>query len=82
MSRRYTHLADLESTRPIQCQNCGWSGEEREAQAIADLEERIWPGEEVPVGECPDCGALCHYTHPEPKTTSGPVPVHAIGDPN
>lgn len=27
---------------------------------IPDLLERISPGEPVPIGECPDCGALVH----------------------
>ena len=32
---------------------------------IPDLLERISPGEPVPIGECPDCGALVHAEEDE-----------------
>jgi hypothetical protein len=28
------------------------------------MEERIAPGEVLPIGECPGCGAFCHYIEP------------------
>jgi len=31
---------------------------------IHDIWERVEPGEVMPSGECPDCGALCY---PKPK---------------
>jgi hypothetical protein len=61
MRTLYTSLADEMSSRPVQCDNCLWIGEERQTQAIADLGERVSPGETVPVGECPECGSLCHF---------------------
>ena len=49
--------------RVFVCQNCG-KVLGRSAlipfEQIKDLHERVGPGEVVPFGECPDCGALCH----------------------
>ena len=44
-----------------QCQNCDWVGNEGDTGEIEDYACRVSPGETVPVGECPDCGAICHY---------------------
>ena len=57
-----TDLHDESSDRAVSCQNCEWEGEEHEVGGIADLLARISPGELVPVGECPKCGSLCHYS--------------------
>jgi len=45
---------------PVSCDNCAWTGKTLDVQPIHDLEERIAPGEVVPAGECPECGALAH----------------------
>lgn len=46
------------------CPNCDWTGTAAEMKRvypdIPDLSQRMDPGEECPVGECPKCGALCH----------------------
>lgn len=43
------------------CQNCNARRDESKLKEIKDLWQRIGPGDTaVPVGECPDCGALCH----------------------
>lgn len=43
------------------CQNCDFETlHETELKEPKDLWERVAPGEPVPAGECPDCGALCH----------------------
>ena len=44
------------------CPNCGAVHERLavEFPDIPDLLARIAPGEPVPAGECPDCGALVH----------------------
>lgn len=42
------------------CQNCEWIGETYELDPIKDSAERVAPGEAVPSGECPECGALAH----------------------
>lgn len=49
----------------IQCGNCQkiMHGEDELKHVfpdIPDLLERISPGEPVPIGECPECGALVH----------------------
>lgn len=47
----------------VQCQNCDWSGDENECAELPEehILERVGPGETMPVGECPQCGAVCHY---------------------
>jgi len=53
-----------------QCQGCGWIGEDDAlASRYPDIERlgmRTSPGEIIPSGECPECGALCHVV-PMPK---------------
>jgi hypothetical protein len=44
---------------PAACQDCEWRGTVADCNEPADLWERVEPGERVPAGECPDCGALC-----------------------
>lgn len=43
------------------CENCGkaWKPEEL-AEITHGIFERVQPGDLMPAGECPDCGALCH----------------------
>ena len=47
------------------CNNCGWRGAEAEIgvplKDCKGLGERLNPGSEVPVGECPDCGCLAYH---------------------
>lgn len=40
------------------CQNCGRIVLGKDLRVIRDLDERIYPGETVPSGECPHCLAL------------------------
>jgi len=42
------------------CQNCGSLFEESSLKPIEHLFERVAPGEVMPNGECPKCGAVCH----------------------
>ena len=46
------------------CQNCNriWLGVS--LKPIKDLQERVDPGEPIPSGECPNCGALCQLLEP------------------
>jgi hypothetical protein len=50
--------------RPCHCGNCGGLFMERQLRCnleeIPDLGQRLDPGGEVPVGECPECGALAY----------------------
>lgn len=48
------------TVNPCECGNCNWTGPESDAGPIADLHERVEPGEIMPSGECPKCGALVH----------------------
>lgn len=46
-----------------ECQNCDWNGDEEHCKPIQDITERVQPGEPMPCGECPHCGALCQQRH-------------------
>lgn len=41
------------------CQNCEWRGPDTDLREVKDLTQRVDPGEPMPSGECPECGALC-----------------------
>jgi hypothetical protein len=43
-----------------ECQNCAELWGEEELKEIKDIFQRVAPGEPMPSGECPECGALCH----------------------
>ncbi len=46
---------------PCECSDCSWKGPASMTLPISDFQERVSPGEIVPVGECPKCGCLAHY---------------------
>lgn len=49
-----------------QCANCqAYYHADELVYPIPDLHERVDPGEPVPEGECPVCGALCHAVEHE-----------------
>lgn len=62
-------LTEIHEDEPwYACEKCdggrvvgSWVGKEKNLKGISSLLSRISPGEIVPVGECPKCGALCHY---------------------
>lgn len=41
------------------CENCLKLWRDDELEEIDDIWERVSPGEPMPSGECPECGALC-----------------------
>jgi len=41
------------------CQDCLWEGDDDDCDPINDIFERVSPGESMPSGQCPLCGALC-----------------------
>lgn len=43
------------------CQNCGAGWLESQLDELEDVMQRVSPGERMPDGQCPDCGAVCHY---------------------
>jgi hypothetical protein len=55
------------------CQDCNWRGPDTELREIKDLYQRVEPGEPMPSGACPECGALCQPT--EDDGTTKPVRV-------
>jgi hypothetical protein len=43
-----------------ECQNCDLPWNEDSLNPVEDLTMRVAPGELMPAGECPACGAVCH----------------------
>ena len=55
-------VEELDEEAPLTystCQNCGRKWHDELLEDIKDLTKRVAPGEPMPSGECPDCGALC-----------------------
>lgn len=48
------------ASETIKCSECSWSGQEDELDPVTHLGERVGPGEEMPLGECPECGELLY----------------------
>lgn len=44
----------------VRCDNCTWRGVASDLDMVADVQERISAGYEVPAGQCPDCAALAY----------------------
>jgi hypothetical protein len=42
------------------CGNCDWHGLAEVTNPVSHLSQRVDPGGEMPVGECPKCGALAY----------------------
>ena len=52
------------------CLDCGARHESGDlVWPIADLSERVLPGDVMPAGECPDCGALVPTDAKEARLT-------------
>lgn len=62
------------------CQDCNWRGPDTELREIKDLYQRVDPGEPMPSGECPECGALCQPTDDDGTTKRVRVTVDCIAD--
>src|SRR5512137_213778 len=61
------------------CQGCGERIGDRELLGgIRDLGERVAPGEIMPSGECPRCGALCHELAGPPFSPLRVVPESVL----
>jgi hypothetical protein len=50
----------LKSSTRCCCDNCTWRCTAVETKVIRDFWQRVDPAGEVPVGECPECGALAY----------------------
>jgi rubredoxin len=46
--------------KEAQCGDCGLTFNEDDLNDIRQLWERVLPGDIMPAGECPVCGALAH----------------------
>ena len=53
---------------PCLCTNCGTTTPFVKLNSIDDIEQRISPGDEVPAGECPECGCLAYLVKPKEWT--------------
>jgi len=56
-------MKDVKQTKRapwFECQDCGQHWTEENLEPIRDVFQRVAPGEIMPAGECPECGALCH----------------------
>lgn len=54
-------ISDSDTGEPTaQCQNCKAAWLIERLNPIKDIHQRVAPGEIMPAGECPRCGALCH----------------------
>ena len=45
------------------CDNCGARRKAGHLDHIEGASERLYAGEEVPAGQCPDCGCCCFLVH-------------------
>lgn len=52
--------ASVPTENLAECQNCGEAWHIDHVKEAQDLAQRVSPGEILPAGECPSCGALCH----------------------
>jgi len=59
---------------PVNCKNCHWRGVACETLSIQCADEKLRPGDTVPVGECPTCHTLvylsikpCHWCGKESR---------------
>jgi|SRR6185295_8749517 len=59
------------------CPNCGKVSSELELAEIKDIFLRVDPGEPMPAGECPECGALCHIQSTARQLVAG-KPLHPM----
>ncbi len=62
------HQYLLEDDRAVECGDCQWHGAAADLDPIADAQERLYPGEIVPAGQCPSCGTLAYLVE-EPAFT-------------
>ena len=65
-----TPSTSAETTDRYACANCGAVWTAAQLAPYHDFWSRVQPGEIIPQGDCPDCGAFCYP--PEPPIT----PLH------
>jgi len=57
------------------CQDCGRLWDEADLKELKDVFQRVLPGEPMPSGECPSCGAACR-----PDRWSGSIACPKCGE--
>lgn len=76
------YIRDVDGGFLCQCGNCNWRGKELELgcdlDLIPDINERLDPGGEVPVGECPECHSLAYVVKREEARAVLPSHVELI----
>jgi hypothetical protein len=51
---------EWDANEPLsECQDCGGVFPQSKLKPVKDLHARVAPGEPMPSGECPECGAVC-----------------------
>lgn len=56
------------------CANCDWVGTADQAEPCHDFWSRVAPGDTVPAGDCPDCGAFVFLN-------AGPLVIVSLSEP-
>lgn len=66
--------------RPVTCQDCNWKGTVRQTEPLAPryLPERVLPGDIMPAGECPECGASAML---DPPATGPTIAIVTVTNP-
>lgn len=57
-------LIEVDGEGLSECQNCEARWAEADLKEVKHLGLRVAPGEPMPSGECPSCGAVCHLLEP------------------
>jgi DNA-directed RNA polymerase subunit RPC12/RpoP len=55
------HPEEPGDERVAACQDCGKKWPTAALYPVRDAGQRVAPGEPMPAGECPECGALCRF---------------------
>lgn len=79
MDAEAAQVAGVLGAELSECQHCGLRWAEDELRVVRHLTMRVLPGEPMPSGECPECGAVCH---PVEQTDAGVVGALNDSDPN
>lgn len=58
-----------------ECQGCCKQWHVSELDDLRDPLERVWPGDEMPAGECPDCGCAAMLIDGEAGTSKWKCPA-------
>ena len=69
--------ASVPTENLAECQNCGEAWHIDHVKEAQDLAQRVSPGEIVPAGECPSCGALCQLWKPSGRAKAKPDSTNA-----